>query len=126
MEQAELEQRVRWIEYKSQRILRVDLSHLVRSEGIPVLDREARLIGQGGGKALLLVVLTGGIANSEFMDHAKKLGKEVFVPNTKRQAMVGIKGIQAILLAAYNHFTGAGAKQKVFATEEEGKDWLVS
>ncbi len=114
------------MEYKGRRILRIDLSHLVRSEGIPVLDREADLIVQGGGKALLLVVLTGGIANTEFMEHAKKLGREVFVPNTERQAMVGIKGIQAVLLAAYNRFTGAGAKQKVFATEDEGKDWLVS
>ena len=57
------------------------------------------------------------------MAHAKKLGKEVFAPMTKKAAAIGITGVQKILLQAYNTFSQD--KLVLFDTEEEAKEWLV-
>ena len=119
------EDRVKWIEYKGQTILKVDFSELVKDEGIPLLYREAELMKEVRGKVKTLVDVRNGKAGSEYMKHAKKLGREVFSLKTERQAMLGVGATQMVLLRAYNYFTGAGRYQKVFSSEEEALEWLV-
>ncbi|MBN2525634.1 MAG: hypothetical protein JXR76_04510 [Deltaproteobacteria bacterium] len=120
------EDRVRWIEYKGQRILKVDFSGLSKDEGIPLLYREAEMMQHVSGKVKTLVDVRNGKAGSEYMKHARKLGKEVFFAKTEKQAMIGVGPAQMVLLRAYNFFTGAGRYQEIFNTEAEALEWLVS
>ncbi|MBD3242367.1 MAG: hypothetical protein GF331_17385 [Chitinivibrionales bacterium] len=126
LDRAEVERRVCWISYKERRILQVDLSGLVGEEGIPCLDREAELMIQAGEKVLVLIDLTEAVANSAFMSHAKKLGKEVFMPNSERRAMIGVDGLRAVLVSTYSRFIGVGDIQKLFGTREQALEWLIS
>ena len=59
------------------------------------------------------------------MSAAKELGKEYIIPKVEKQAFVGLKGAQSILLKAYNTFTGSGKISNVCATVDEAKEWLV-
>lgn len=127
MEHTELESRVKWIDYKGKKILVIDFSNLIRSEGIPVLHYEVEVLKKiSNEKILLLINLTNGVANSEFMKAAKELGKEYIVPKVEKQAFFGLRVGQSVLLKAYNTFTGSGKISKVCATEDEAKEWLVS
>lgn len=119
------EERVRWIEYKGQQILKVDFSGLTQNQGIPLLHREAELMKQVPGKVKTLVDVRNGKAGSEYMKYAKKLGKEVFSVKTEKQAMLGVGATQMVLLRAYNYFTGAGKYQKIFDSELDALEWLV-
>jgi hypothetical protein len=126
IEEAELQQRVRWVPHRGRDVLRVDFSGLIGEEGIPLLHREAEIMRTTGHKVLVLIDLTDAVANTAFMNEAKRLGKEVFMPNSQRRAMVGVTGLRAVLVSTYTRFIGAGDTQKIFGSEQEAMDWLVS
>ncbi len=60
--------------------------------------------------------------DNEFIELAKKQGA-ISLPLTKKAAVVGVVGLQKILLNAVNAF--APKARKPFDTIEEAKDWLV-
>jgi len=114
---------VKYIQYKGKTILYCDFRNLTAEEGIATLDAEAREMKTWKEKGLILCDYHNSKGTSEFMSHAKKLGKEVFAPMTLKAAAIGVTGIQSVLLQAYNAFS----KDKLvpFATEEEAKEWLI-
>jgi hypothetical protein len=57
------------------------------------------------------------------MARVKQLGKEVFAIKVDKAAAVGIGSVKAVLLEAYNKFTGRDLR--TFKTEAEALEWLV-
>jgi hypothetical protein len=114
---------VKYIQYKGKSILYCDFRNLTGDQGIAVLDEEARAMQTWTQKGLVLSDFHNAKGSTEFMAHAKKLGKEVFAEKTHKAAAIGITGIQNVLLQAYNAFS----KDKLvpFASEEEAKEWLI-
>ena len=114
---------VKYIQYKGKTILYVDFRNLTGDECMAVLDDEAKAMQTWTKPGLILSDFHNSKGSTEFISHAKKLGKEVFTAMEKKTAAIGITGIQNILLQAYNTF----AKDKIvtFATEEEAKEWLI-
>jgi hypothetical protein len=114
---------VSYIQYKGKKILYVDYRNMTGEQGIATLNEEAKEMENWTQKGLVLNDFRNAKASAEFMAHAKKLGKEVFVFKVQKTAAIGITGVQSILLQAYNAFS----KDKLvpFATEEEAKEWLI-
>ena len=114
---------VSYIQYKGKTILYVDFRNMTGDQGIATLDDEAKAMESWTQTGLILNDFRNAKASAEFMAHAKKLGKEVFVTKVKKSAAIGITGVQGILLQAYNAFS----KDKLvpFASEEEAKEWLI-
>ena len=113
---------VKYIQYKGKTILYCDFRNQMGDEGIATLEDEAKAIKTWTQKGLVLSDFRNSKGSTEFMAHAKKLGKEVFAEKVLKSACIGITGVQSILLQAYNSFT----KDKIvpFATEE-AKEWLI-
>jgi len=114
-----------WIEYKGKKIIYGDYRKLRGKELIAAVDAEAKLVQAAPGKVLILDDFTGSVVNSEFMEYAKKVGKELIEAKTEKCAVLGIEGVKNVLLKAYNWFTGATKHQRVFDSEHEAKEWLV-
>jgi len=114
-----------WIEYKGKKIIYGDYRKLKGKELMAVIDDEVRLALSVKGKVLILDDFTGCVADSAFMEHLKKVGKEIIEPKTEKCAVLGVEGVKNVLLKAYNWFTGAGAHQRLFTSEREAKEWLV-
>jgi hypothetical protein len=118
--------RLKYLLYKGKGILYVDYSNMTgeqTKEAMSLLDDEANEMRTWTQRGLVLSDFRNSKANSEFIAHGKKLGKEVFADKVQKSACIGITGVQSILLQAYNAFT----KDKIipFDTEEEAKEWLI-
>jgi hypothetical protein len=114
---------IKYIQYKGKKILFVDFSNMTGDQAIATIDEEVKEMQNWTEKGLVLNVFYNAKATSEFMAHAKKAGKEVFVRTIYKSAAVGLTGLQMVLLQAYNTFS----KDKLtpFKTEEEAKEWLI-
>jgi hypothetical protein len=113
---------VSWIEYAGKEILFIDYRGLGLEESLKTLEQAGEMIAGRKDKILVLVDTRDAYTSSEFMARLKESGKEM-APLMEKQAIVGITGLKAILLDAYNKFTGSALKP--FATQEEAKEWLV-
>lgn len=119
-------ERVRWIEVKGKKIIYIDYTGLKELEEMfAVLDECVKIVKTLPGNYLSLTNFTDSVASSEFMDRLKKEGKSVFEQKTGKGASVGITGLKLILFQAYLRFTGS-KNRKLFNTEREAIDWLVS
>ncbi len=114
---------VRYIQYKGKTILYCDFRNQIGDEGITTLDEEAKAMETWTQKGRVLSDFHNSKGSTAFMSHAKKLGKEVFAPNTHKAAAIGLSGIQMVLLQAYNTFSSD--KLVPFNSEEEAKEWLI-
>ena len=111
-----------WIEYKGKEILFIDYRGLGLDESLETLDRAGEMIAERKKKILILVDTRDAYTSPEFMTRLKESGKEMS-SLMEKQAIVGITGLKAILLNAYNRFTGSALRP--FSTLEEAKEWLV-
>lgn len=115
-----------WTEHGGKKILVVDYRGCKSDkEMIAVLDQEV-LIERGlTEKVLVLADFTNVHAGPDYMDAVKKAGKEVRNQKTARTALVGIHGVQKILVNAYISFTG-DKNMASFPDQESAKSWLTS
>jgi hypothetical protein len=111
-----------WIEYKGKEILFIDYRGLGMDESLETLEQVEKIITERKEKVLILVDTRDTYTSAEFMARLKETGKQMR-PLMKKQAIVGITGLKAILLDAYNRFTGASLRP--FSTLAEAKEWLV-
>ncbi len=118
---------VEWIEYKGKQILIADYRDLEPKEFIEKLTLSAKMILEvpPPTKILSLSDFRGAVASKEVMAKLKELGPQVEA-RTEKNAIVGIHGIRHVLLSAYNRVAGASNNQKLFDTQEEALEWLVS
>lgn len=119
---------VEWIEHKGKRILLCDHRNLESDEVIATGQLAANMVQEvpEPAKLLFLTDFEGAVIDTKTMANIKEMGQTVFEPRTEKSAVVGITGIRHILLAAYNRFTGAGDRQKLFDNHADALDWLVS
>jgi hypothetical protein len=119
---------VEWIEHKGKRILLIDHSGLELEAVIENLELVDKIMLEfpPDAKLLHLSNFEGVMINVTVLARLKESGKAVVEPRTEKAAVVGLSSLQHILLASYNRFTGAGKRQKVFDTQEEALEWLLS
>ncbi len=116
---------VKWIEYKGKKIIHGDYRGLRDNDLRAAFDMEAKLVREAPGRVLILDDFTKSVVDSESMKYIETLGKQEIEPKTEKCAILGVEGMKKLLLQAYNWFTGAGARQRVFDSEQAAKDWLV-
>jgi hypothetical protein len=113
---------INWIEYKGKEILFIDYRGVGLEESLETLEQAEKIIMGRDEKVLLLVDTRDTFTSAEFMTRLKETGKRI-EPFMEKQAIVGITGLKAILLDAYNRL--AGLLLRPFSTQEEAKEWLV-
>jgi hypothetical protein len=113
-----------FITHQSKELLLVDFSNLKADQFIQAIGESRRFILGCGRKDLLVLY---DVANSrvspEVTDVLKEAAKEThsFI---KKRAVVGIHGVQRIILHAINAFSQEDIKP--FDSLDQAKDWLVS
>ncbi len=122
----ETKQRWEWITHKGQRILYLDYRGLKGDDAANQVREFGDLIvslgRQGFRKQLRLVDVRGSVMNQAAMDAFKSVGVKIN-PYSQATAIVGIRGVQKVLVSIYNQITGRGTKP--FDDVEKAKDWLV-
>jgi hypothetical protein len=118
---------VEWIEHKGKRILYMDHRGCQPEQMIENLELGLKMVQETPPqtKILLLVDIEGSVNDTAVMARLKEVGKEV-EPKTEKEAIVGVHGVRHIMLSAYNRVTGAGKTQRLFDSQDEALDWLVS
>jgi len=94
-----------------------------KEEMIKLLEKELEMLNAAGGRSLLLADFRNTVIESEFMDKAKAIGKEL-EELTDKSAILGITGAKKLLLMAYNKVSKGGLKP--FDDETSAKDYLVN
>ncbi len=72
---------------------------------------------------LVLNDFTGGVISNEFMDRAKRYGKELFDSRTPKTVSIGITGMKKVFISTYNLFVRN--KLVFFDTKAEALEYLV-
>ena len=114
------------IEARGERILLIDYSQC-KSEAdmIKVVDQAAAQISDPSINYTLSDV-TGIKFTPGYTDHVKALVKDVFYPNTKRNAIVGITGAQGMVLSGLNLFSRSRRKMLSFSNREDAIQYLIT
>lgn len=116
---------IRWIEYKSKKILHLDYRGAKNEhEMIELLEKGNEYIKNSGRKILVLVDYAHTYATQTYMDKLKENGKQN-APFIEKTAVLGVEGIKKILMNTYVLFTGE-KNIKLFENEDKAKEWLVS
>jgi len=123
-------ERVRWEEHKGKKIFVADYSGLhaikpeEKKEMLDAIKKAEDLSATLSVKTLFLTNAANAQADAEIMDALKKFAaftnKKQIVA---KECVVGISGIQKILLNAVNLFSGG--KMRSFDTIELAKEWLA-
>ncbi len=118
---------VKWTEYKGKRILMCDYRGLGSEELAEDISTAAKMLLEvpAPTKSLIFNNFEGAVVGKDVMTRLKEVGPEV-EPRTEKSAIIGIHGVRHVLLSAYNRVTGAANHQKLFDTQEEALEWLVS
>lgn len=119
-----MEERIRFITHKGQRVLLVDVSHCSAAE----LARIARLVPastvtEPRGSVLLLADFTG----TEFDKDTVEILKQATVfdrPHLKRSAWVGVETLPHVFYENIKSFSRRDLP--TFKTRDEALEWLVS
>ena len=123
-----MNQGAKFIEYKGKQIYYVDYSNIKTSEEFLAIIKSTNAFREklkhGGMKDLLMLVnISGSFVYGDVLVEIKKaasLTKELIA----KEAIVGITGSKKILLKVLQSF--ARMDFKIFDTEEEAMEWLVS
>lgn len=114
---------INYIEYKGKRILYIDFRNKNGDQNVATLDEVAKEMQTWKQKGLTLSDFRNSTGSPAYMARIKKLGVEIFIPMTIKNAAIGLTGLQKILLNAFNSFCKTSAQ--AFDTEEEAKEWLI-
>ena len=112
-----------WMTHKGKKVFYADYSN----QTVDGLRKEAEevapvLCGMPLSSALVLADVRGTFGTREVMDILKKLTSKT-QPHVYKRAVVGVSGVQTVLLKALNKFTGR--ETVPFNTIEKALDWLV-
>lgn len=114
------------LEASGEKILLIDYAGC-KSENdmIKVVDKAALQISDPTIKFTLSDV-TGVKFSSGYTDHVKALVKDVFYPNTTRNAIVGVTGAQGMIVSGMNLFSRSRRKMVSFSNREAAIDYLLT
>jgi hypothetical protein len=118
-----MEERIRFIEHKGNKILLLDFSHATAPQMIPLLDQVKNAIGQQAPKSVLVLADFDGAE----IDHtvAMKI-KEVLTldrPFVKRSAWIGSEHIPHALMENFHFFSQR--ETVTFKARKDALDWLI-
>lgn len=114
---------INWTTQRGKRILHVDYRGMTPELMMDQLLKESNLIMKEAEPVNYLGIFEDTVVNSEFMNLANKLGKST-EPKTRKSAVVGVKGMKAVLLNTYSAITGS--KMKAFKTEHDALNYLTN
>jgi hypothetical protein len=114
---------VNYIEHKGKKILYIDFKNKNGDQNVATLDEAANEMQSWSQKGLTLSDFHNSKASPAYMARIKKLGLEVFIPKTVKNAAIGLTSLQKVLLTSFNAFCKTSAQ--AFDTEEEAKEWLT-
>lgn len=116
---------VGFIEYKGRQILYVDLrKENTQEKALRALDEMVQAFKDTDEKLLVLSNIEGAFVGPEVIEKTKQRAKEIFNPQSKKRAMVGVKGLKKIIINGYMSIMGG--KLRVFDTEEQAKEYLIA
>lgn len=115
----------KWTTHKGRRILYCDFANFGRDSA--ALSREidevdAEILKQPKGSVLALADMRGTVTGSDVVDIFKKSAARTN-GYVKRQAVIGVTGIQRILASAVARFSGQSLH--LFDTVEQANEWLA-
>jgi hypothetical protein len=93
-------------------------------EMLTIIEEQKKIINESTEAVLLLNDFRETYATKEYMDRAKKYGKEQ-KDKIKKTALLGIQGMKKILVQAYIKFSD-NKNTKIFECIEEAKEYLVN
>ena len=112
-----------WMTHNGKKVFYADYSHLsVEGLKAEVAAVEPVLCGMPLGSVLSLADVRGTYGTPEVMDILKKLTTKT-KPHVRKRAVVGVSGVQTVLLKAVNRFTGQ--ETVPFDDVNKALDWLV-
>jgi len=112
-----------WEEYQGKKILVNDYSNLTNDEVLERIRINEKLIpGLGRDDILLLVDVSNDKGTQEIISAFKQIAKTI-QPFIMKGSIVGVVGIQKVLLTAVNKFSDLGLKP--FDSRQEAKNYLV-
>ena len=115
--------RVRFIEHKNQKILLLDFTQCKTDEVLEVIREGERIIRAHPGKSLLTLTKTEGATFDTDVIKAMKEFANGNEPYVRAAAIVGIKGLQKIILDAVSLFSKR--EFGVFDDEEKAREYLI-
>lgn len=114
-----------WKTYKGKQIFYVDYSGLKTDEMIKLLKDSCNEAAKFNEQVLLLCNYENTKGDTKYMSEVKRLGKEVIAEKAAKTALIGITGLKEVLVQGYTFFTGE-KNLKIFKTEQEATEWLIS
>lgn len=116
---------VSFITYKDKEILYVDLRESKSEKrSLELLEETVKIYQDSPGDLLVLTNADGAFINPKVMEETKKYAKELFSKKAKKRAMIGIKGLKKLAFNGYAKISGNNIR--LFTTEDEAKEYLVS
>ncbi len=114
------------LDENGEKILLIDYTECNdEADMIKVVDEAATKVGDPTIKYTLSDV-TGVKFTSGYTDRVKELVKSVFYPNTRRNAIVGITGVQGMILSGLNLFSRSRRKMVSFSNRKEAIQYLLT
>ena len=114
------------ISYKGKDIFFSDYTHMPEDAFVECINRhhehQMAFIDTQKSAILVLTDVTGSLATREIMSCFKEKTK-VAGKHIKKSAVIGVEGIQKLLLRGVNKFSSL--ETQAFDTREEALDWLV-
>ncbi|MBP7791773.1 MAG: hypothetical protein KA120_01800 [Candidatus Goldbacteria bacterium] len=119
----DLEEKVKFVEYKGKKILLIKMADLLENEVLQVIDYAKKIIrSQPEHSLLTLTDVTHARYNSAVVSALQEYVKEN-KPYVKASAVLGINPIKKIILNKIMEFSKR--EFLAFDNEEKAKEWLI-
>ena len=116
---------ISYISYKGQDILYIDLRESkTEKRSKELLKETVKAYQESEGNLIALTNVEGAFMNPEIIEETKKYAKSLFSLKAKKRAMVGVKGLKKLIFNGYAAISGNNIR--LFDTEEEAKEYLIS
>lgn len=119
-----MDERVRFLEYKGQKILLCDFSHCAADQLPGVVDTIRREIVRHAPNSVLTLADFSGAEIDKAAATKMKEALALDRPFVKRSAWVGTESLPKVFYDNFKHFSRR--EFPTFATREEAMEWLVS
>jgi hypothetical protein len=116
--------RLEWITHKGRRILAVDFTGLTEPAAALAAIAEVRpvIAAEPLNSVLTLTNITGSTFDPTIVEALKQLTKDD-KPYVRAAAVVGVTGLQRIVMSLVSVFSGRSFA--LFETVDEARDWLA-
>jgi len=115
---------VSMVDHKNKKIIYVDHRGLTGQKLLDNYKQACELIKKNGNGSLMLVDFRESTISNELVDYIKTEENKAITKLIAKQAAIGISGIKKLVFNVYNTVTGSTLK--MFNTEDEAKNYLVT